>query len=48
MEARERELDWQAELAAVTPFFVANMFTAEGKKPPEFDAFVLRPEKRKK
>lgn len=48
MEARERELDWQAELAAVTPFFVAQMFTAEGKKPPAFDQFVLRPKKRKR
>lgn len=48
MEAREQERDWEAELAAVTPFFVALMMTPPGKTKPQFDDFVLRPQERKK
>jgi hypothetical protein len=47
MEAREEERDWQAELAAVTPYFVSLMMTGEGKALPDFADFVLRPLGRK-
>lgn len=47
MEAREQEKDWQAELAAVTPFFVAQMMTGKNQKSPKFEDFVLRPKERK-
>lgn len=40
---RAQEDAWrrQAELAAVTPYFVAAMLTPEGKKPPPFESFVI-------